>query len=197
MALVLSFWLGMRQLRESRQSSDDERFDRAVARLAGSTPTERLSGVAGLGLYLEPQQPAWHRATLRFLVNALAVEQDQTVRGELLDRLSELTPRIVARDDLNDALERLRDRNRSLYHVGELSQDELARLHATAIAITALVRNGARTRDLSKIDCVGCDFTGKLWEMMNPNFPKRRPTSPMRAQQTLLTFPGPILTTRF
>lgn len=197
-ALGVTIFLGISQLREARQSRDDERFDRAVARLAGSTATERLSGVAGLGLYLEPQQKARHRATLRFLVNALAVEQDPTVRGELLDRLSQLTPTQVSQNDLNDALERLRDRNRSLYarqraifveklmqgsalltdkgndetYIGHASGEDLAPLRATAAAITALVRNGAKTKDLSKIYCVGCDFTGKVWEMINPDFAK-------------------------
>lgn len=196
--LVVTFFLGVSQLQEARRSRDDERFDRAVARLAGSTATERLSGVAGLGLYLQPQQKARHRATLRFLVNALAVEPDPTVRGELLDRLSQLTPIEVSQNDLNDALERLRDRNRSLYarqrstfvekltqgsalptdkgndetFIGQASEADLAPLRATAAAITALVRNGAKTKDLSNIYCRACDFTGKVWEMLNPDFAK-------------------------
>jgi uncharacterized protein YjbI with pentapeptide repeats len=201
--VVVTLYLGLNQIEDARQSRDDERFEKAVARLGGSTATERLAGVAGLGLYLEPRQKArhratLHRATLHFLVNALAVEQDGTVRGELLDSLSQITPTVVGQEDLNDALERLRDRNRSLYarqrgifmdklirgaaqptdkgnnetYLGQASAEDLAALRATATAITSMVRNGARTKDLSNIYCVGCDFTGKTWEMMNPNFSK-------------------------
>jgi uncharacterized protein YjbI with pentapeptide repeats len=188
--------VGLTNINESRLSRDDERFDKAVARLGGSSAPERLAGVAGLALYLSPQQRQRHRATLSFLVNALAVEQDPTVRRELLDTLSRLTPSVVSQYDLDGALERLRDRNRGLYAwrrgmfvdklvhgtaqltdsgndetaVGQASEEDLAPLRATATAITALIRNGARTKDLSNVYCVRCDFTGKTWEMMNPNF---------------------------
>jgi uncharacterized protein YjbI with pentapeptide repeats len=196
--VVVTLYLGVSQLGETHRSNDDERFDKAVARLASSTPTERLAGVVGLGLYLEPRQKPRHRATLRFLVNALAAEQDPVVRGELLDRLSQLTLGQISQDDLNDALERLRDRNISLYarlhaafmyqvlhgtahladkgndetEVGAASEDDLAPLRATASALTALIKNGARAKNLSGVYWVRCDFSGKIWDMTNPDFSK-------------------------
>ena len=215
--------LGLQQLDQSRQSRDDERFDKAVARLAGSTSAERLSGVAGLGLFLDAQHEARHRATLRFLVNALAVEPDATVRGGLLDTFSSLTSGQISQNDLSDTLDRLRDRNRSLYqqfqadfvakrirlgpafpksgfdetHILPDSEGALAPLRATAAAITSLVRNGAKTKDLSKIYCVGCDFTGIDWEMINPNFAKIADFAHRDAAQILdlsaINFDGAIL----
>lgn len=194
--VVVTLILGLLNLQEARQSHDDERFDKAVSRLGSSNPSERLAGVGGLWLFLESKEETRHRATLRFLINALAVEQDATVRGELLDSFSRITPKVVSQNDLNDALEQLRDRNRTLYarqraiflekwtrgiakltdtdetYVGDASEENLAPLRATAAGITAMVRNGARVQDLSNIYCVGCDFTGKTWEMMNPNFSK-------------------------
>ena len=196
--IVSTLVLGLLQLSRTRQSNDDERFDKAVTRLASSDPTERLAGVVGLGLYLEPRQRQRHRATLRFLVNALAVEQDSVVRGELLDRLSQLTLNQVSQEDLNDALERLRDRNRGLYargraaffdklmqrteelagkghdetYIGHLPPEDLAPLRVTAAAIVAVVKNGARTKDLSSIYCAECDFSGKTWDMSKPDFAK-------------------------
>jgi hypothetical protein len=113
--IMWTVYSGSRQLDDARQSRDDDRFDKAITRLAGSTAAERLSGVAGLGLYLEPQQKPRHRPTLRFLVSALAGEPDPTVRGQLLDTLSSLRTPQISQADLNDALERLRDRNRDLY----------------------------------------------------------------------------------
>jgi len=196
--IAVTLGLGLAQLSITRHSNDDERFDKAVTRLAGSTPTERLAGVVGLGLYLEPRQKQRHRATLRFLVNALAVEQDPVVRSELLDRLSQVTPNQVSQNDLDDALERLRDRNRALYeeqraafidklmqgteqlsgkghdetYIGHLPSVNLAPLRVTAAAIVALVKNGARTKDLSNIYCAECDFSGKSWDMSKPDFTK-------------------------
>jgi hypothetical protein len=122
---------------------------------------------------------------------------------------------------LNDALERLRDRNRSLYarqrglfvdklihgtaqltdpgndetSIGQASGEDLAPLRVTATAITTLVRNGAKTKDLSNIYCVGCNFTGKTWEMMNPNFPKVADFAHAEAADTL-DLSGLILTVR-
>ena len=72
LGLIWTIYVGVGQLRESRRLRDEERFDKAVTRLAGSTATERLAGVAGLQLFLEPAQKNWHRPTLRFFVNALA-----------------------------------------------------------------------------------------------------------------------------
>jgi uncharacterized protein YjbI with pentapeptide repeats len=221
--VVVTLFLGLLQINEGRRSRDDERFDKAVTRLGGLTASERLAGVAGLGLYLEPREKAQHRPALHFLINALAVEPDPTVRGELLDTLSRLTPTVISQDDLNDALERLRDRNRSLYSrqrdiffaklihqtaratdpgndetsLGQTSADDMASLRATAMAIAAMVRNGARTKDLSYIYCVACDFTGKTWDLMDPNFSKVADFAHWGAKETLelsgTDFDGAIL----
>lgn len=80
--VVVTVVLGSLQLHQANQSRDDERFDKAITRLAASTPGERLSGIAGVELYLDPQQKIRHRPALRFLVGALASEPDPTVRGQ-------------------------------------------------------------------------------------------------------------------
>jgi uncharacterized protein YjbI with pentapeptide repeats len=189
-AALAALLVGFLQLRDARRSRDDERFDRAVSRLGSVSPTERLSGVAGLELFLEPAESERHRATLRFLVNALASEKDSIVSASIVSSLSRLTPLQVSRGDLNDALETLRDRNRTLYldhrtsvksfptknwdetYIVEGDSDGLTPLRATAAAMTAMIRNRVKIPDLSGIYCVRCDFTGKTWEMMNPNFSK-------------------------
>jgi len=63
--------VGISQQGALQQSKEDERFDKAVTRLAGPSPTERLTGLAGLQLFLEPEYKSRHRGTLSFLVNAL------------------------------------------------------------------------------------------------------------------------------
>jgi uncharacterized protein YjbI with pentapeptide repeats len=188
-AALAALFVGFLQLRDARRSRDDERFDRAVSRLGSASATERLSGVAGLELFLEPGHSERHRATLRFLVNALSSEKDANVSASIVSSLSRLRPSQVRLGDLNDALEALRDRNRTLYAqhrtvdrvfptddwdetyvVRPSSSDELTPLRATAAAMTAMIRNRVKITDLSGIYCVKCDFTGKTWEMMNPNF---------------------------
>jgi hypothetical protein len=187
--VVVTVVLGSLQLHQANQSRDDERFDKAITRLAASTPGERLSGIAGVELYLDSQQKTRHRPALRFLVGALAAEPDPTVRGQIIDTLASLKVPQISQADLNDALEQLRNRNRDLYaqlqaayleklrrdgglklpqndvdetHILPNSEAQFDPLRATALAIVTLIRHGARTKDLSGIYCVDCDFTGVL-----------------------------------
>jgi hypothetical protein len=192
---VVTFILGIAQYNQAARARDDERFDKAVGRLAAPEPTERLAGIAGLELFLGRDKQERHRDTLHFLINALAVEKEPTVRAALLDVVTHLTTKQVASADLNDALEKARDRNRGIFEhlqqsylenllaskvvddrnndetlIGNLTEEQRAELVATAKAITALIRNGARVKDLSAIYCVECDFSGKQMDMSLPEF---------------------------
>jgi hypothetical protein len=187
LGLMWTIVVGISQQGALQQSKEDERFDKAVTRLAGPSPTERLTGLAGLQLFLEPEYKSRHRGTLSFLVNALASESDATVRGALLDTFSRLTRLDVNQSVMNETLERLRDQNRSLLALrkdpslatakgndetgmGQLSQEDLAPLRATATAIAVLIRHGAVTQDLSEIYCESCDFSGKTLDMSRPDY---------------------------
>src|ERR1700737_177743 len=128
------------------------------------------------------------------MADALAAEHNPIVRGALLESLSELNRKQVGQEILNDALARLRDRNRDLHSefrsifltkikdgqpfqkgddeagIGSVSNEELAPLNATASALTALLRNGARIKDLSGIYCESCDFSRKVLDMTRSDF---------------------------
>jgi uncharacterized protein YjbI with pentapeptide repeats len=184
--LMVTIYIGTTQLKQAQRSRDDDRFDRAVARLASPRTTERVAGVVGLQLFLGPDQRDRHRATLQFLSNALVTERDATERHAILDTFAQLAPKEVGQDVLNATLETLRDKNRSLFglHRGKEvakeiaertgrakktvtepgedsgSDEESSALRATASAIAVLVRRGARIKDLSGIYCGECDFSG-------------------------------------
>ena len=66
----------------------------------------------------------------------------------------------------------LADKGNDETEVGAASEDDLAPLRATASALTALIKNGARAKNLSGVYCVRCDFSGKIWDMTNPDFSK-------------------------
>jgi len=194
LGLMMTIYIGATQLRQAQRARDDDRFDRAVARLASPRTTERVAGVVGLQLFLGPDQRDRHRATLQFLSNALVTEQDATERQAILDTFARLTPEEVGQDVLNATLETLRDMNRRLFalrrekeaaqkfaaltgtakkaiaeHGAEdsASDEDLSALRATASAIAVLVRRGARTKDLSEIYCDKCDFSGVAWDELN------------------------------
>lgn len=183
--LAVAFLVNSRQLAELAASRDEERFDKAVSRLGSQSPSERLTGLEGLKLFLEPSQKARHQPVLLFLANAVAIEKDATVRGAILDTFASLRQYPIEQQVLNDTLAAERDRNRSILKtlqarfqkrvnentetifekgndevgVGNLSPEDLSPLQATATTIASLVRSGAYLQDLSDIYCVSCVFS--------------------------------------
>jgi uncharacterized protein YjbI with pentapeptide repeats len=198
-AAIAGAVIALLQLAQLAASRDDDRFDRAVSRIGSDRPGERLAGVSGLQLFLNPKHVPglqWllnrkhvfrQRATLLFLVNAAAVEPDDTVRGAILDTFSSLGQYGVSQGALDETLRTARDRNRGILEVfqarfrerldeddralfekgndevwlGKLSRAERAPLTATAAIIAALIRGGAHTENLSGLYCVSCDFSAE------------------------------------
>ena len=187
LGLGLAFWSTNRQLTQLAVSGEEDRFDRAVSRLGSDNPAERLAGMSGLQLFLGPTSASKQRATLLFLVNAVAVEKDATVRAAVLDTFASVGQYRVPGQVLNEILRTARDRNRGILAIlqsrfqerlqendkalfekgndeawlGKLNEGELAPLKATAATIAALIRNGAYAEDLSHIYCVACDFSSE------------------------------------
>jgi hypothetical protein len=60
LGLMVTIFIGTTQLRQAQRARDDDRFDRAVARLASPRTTERVAGVVGLQLFLGPDQRDRH-----------------------------------------------------------------------------------------------------------------------------------------
>lgn len=110
----VTFAVGVLQLEQASGTREDERFDKAISRLAGSNATERLPGLAGLQLFLDSDYKSCHRATLEFLANALAVEGDDTVRNAILTVLARLKPGQIDHPDLTYVVEKLRDETRNI-----------------------------------------------------------------------------------
>ena len=184
-ALFIALYSNSRQLAQLAASRDDERFDKAVSRLGSQNPSERIAGLAGLQLFLEPSQRRRHEAVLLFLANAVAVEKDTTVRSTMLDTFAHLRQYHVDPEVLNHILAAERDRNKGILEylharfrarleentsvifekgndetgLGKVSPEDLEPLQATATALASLVRAGAHIQDLSGIYCVSCNFS--------------------------------------
>ena len=185
LGILGTLWLGISQLRETQASHDDERFERAVARLASSQATERLTGLAAVQQFLRSPDSSRQESTLRYLVNAVVIEHDPTVRSAILDVLNSLSDLHLNRHALSEGLATARDRNRAILRrlmdeftnaqtvakkrlvgssysevpIGNPPLDERAPLDSSAAAIAALVRAGGRVDDLSLTYCVECKFS--------------------------------------
>jgi hypothetical protein len=172
-ALVWTVNSGLQQLRQTQNAQDQDRFDKALSRLGSSSVSERLTGAAGLSLFLTRDQQNRHAATLRFLASALITEKDSSVRQTILDTFSHMDPIVVKQDARDDALRALLDLNRSALQVVIREQEpfsstpqsrdpdfasKLEGLRASSKAIVFLVKDGTREHNFSGIDCTDCNF---------------------------------------
>jgi len=177
-ALSAFFWSitsGWKQMTLTQNAQDQDRFDKALTRLGSASVSERLTGAAGLSLFLTSDQEQRHAATLRFLASALVIEKDSSVRQAILDTFSHMDPAVVGAPAREEGLRTLLDLNRSTYsallHVppsepetqkflAAEEADLAAAVGASAKAILIFVKNGTFGRDFSGISCEGCDFSG-------------------------------------
>jgi uncharacterized protein YjbI with pentapeptide repeats len=111
---ILAFFVGFGQLRQSADSQTADRFDKALTRLASQRPDERMTGVSGLNLFVSDKTQALKKQALVFLVNALSLENDERVRGAILDVLTALPTE--SSSTLDEGLRTAIERNRSLTH---------------------------------------------------------------------------------
>jgi uncharacterized protein YjbI with pentapeptide repeats len=188
-ALVWTINAGVTQLHQTQNAQDQDRFDKALTRLGSTSVSERLTGAAGLSLFLTNDQQERHAATLRFLATALVIEKNTNVREAILDTFSHIDPAIVHPEAREDALRTLLDLNRSAVNVtgpnqangqiervreSDLADTQAATdgLRASARAIVILIKFGTRQRDFSKIDCAGCDLSSATssLDLSNANF---------------------------
>lgn len=115
MGLLGSFWIGWNQIKQSQETRDNERFDKALTRVGSKDFLERLTGVSGLRLFLNEGDKPRQSAALHFLVNAVANENDPQIRSAILDAFSDIKTPPVNHDALSSALVTAIEKNRVLY----------------------------------------------------------------------------------
>jgi uncharacterized protein YjbI with pentapeptide repeats len=198
LGLFCTMYIALSQREDARQGRDDERFERAITRIGSNQTSERLTGIAGLQQFLDSGDARHQTNALQYLVNAAAIEEDATVRSAILDVFGGADPSHITLQAMNKALISARDRNRAILvryidhffaiplvnnrfpsgpaysevPIGELSQEQRAPLEATANIIAALIRDGAKTEDMSRVYCVECKFgrDDKSVDMSHINF---------------------------
>jgi hypothetical protein len=90
LGLVFTMYLAWSQREEARRARDDERFERAIARIGSTQVPERLTGIAGLEQFLKSSEPERQAKSLQYLVNGVVIEPDATARSAILDIFSGL-----------------------------------------------------------------------------------------------------------
>jgi uncharacterized protein YjbI with pentapeptide repeats len=93
-----------RQSAEAEENRAADRFDRALARMAErDNPQARISGVAGLKLFLFDGKPKHQKEAVHYLITAVGRETSLDVRQAILDSLDDAVN--FYQETKNDALE--------------------------------------------------------------------------------------------
>ncbi len=70
----VTLYIGFRQARQIKQARLNERFDKALTRLASDKEKERINAVSSLGLFLTEHNNSLQGSALHFLVNAVSLD---------------------------------------------------------------------------------------------------------------------------
>lgn len=105
-----------RQSKDAEESRAADRFDKALSRLAErDNPGARMSGVAGLRLFLIDSRPTHQREALHYLVTLLGEEKSPEVQQVFLDAFTDA--RLFTQEAKDDALRTAIEIDRSLTEV--------------------------------------------------------------------------------
>jgi uncharacterized protein YjbI with pentapeptide repeats len=176
-------------MKQARKAAIDDRFDKTIARMASQDTYARVTGIAGLRQFLSGSPESsfslishYNREAdaVSYLVTALAVEKDPILRDAILDVLSQLRSGGVDSGAIDSGLRIALERNRKLARSVDIGEDDLnalpaddarlAQLHATALAVVALVRQGGRLDNMTELYCAECDFSGAGIDLSNTKF---------------------------
>jgi uncharacterized protein YjbI with pentapeptide repeats len=132
---ILAFFVGFGQLHQGAENQAADRFDKTLTRLASTRPDERMTGVAGLQLFLQGDSGLLQTQALQFLINGLSIETDGRVSGAILDVLRDLPRGTPSQAALDEALRTAIERNRSLtWDARDSTNQRIARKQWEALA---------------------------------------------------------------
>lgn len=160
------------EIEQNRNIRVEERLDKTVLNLGSDSAQLRLGSVINLRTFLDKKHEKYHHQVLLSVANILGNEKESSVRSAMIQILSEIDTNIVNNEILEKTLETLIDYSKFHLETGELyrkrinnefanpapdSQESIAR--DISKGILALFRKGIKTKNMSSIFCVKCDFS--------------------------------------
>src|SRR5260370_27337387 len=110
-ALIWTIHAGIVQMGQTQNAQDQDRFDKAISGLGSQSVNERLTGTAGLSLFLGKGQRSRNAAPLQFLASALVIEPDSNVPHSIRDTFSHIDTSAVDHAARHQALPPFIDTN--------------------------------------------------------------------------------------
>lgn len=113
-SVAFSVFFSLSQLHRADDARIDDRFDKALTRLASDQQAVRISGVSGLRLFISNGEASRRAEAVQFLIDALAAEKDPVVQSTILAVIDNLKAMKLDGAAIDAALETAIERNRSL-----------------------------------------------------------------------------------
>ena len=111
---IVAYSIGYGQLSQSEENRVTDRFEKALTRLSSKNPTERITAVTSLGLFLSDNDPEHQSYSLRALVDAMAFENEEKVAETIIETMRQIKKDTLSSDALNSAIRLVVKHNRSL-----------------------------------------------------------------------------------
>lgn len=165
--LFVSSYQWVRTARAQQEARVEDRIDHGLDQLNNGSPDARLAAVAALSGFIHRDSVHCEQILLAFAAR-LGFEESVVVRNAILASLDSLDAR-VSQPTLDDVARSLVQINQSLVVAGNLraakrttpvaASPAEGRAISTMLAISTLLRKGARARNLDRTYLVGADLT--------------------------------------
>jgi hypothetical protein len=161
---AIALYVGFNQIRQSELNRDAERFDKALSRLAGVEASDRITGVAGLRVFISDSRSPFQTQALEYLVDHLYFESDESVESTILNVFKDLKKGQVNQEALNTVLKLAIEKNRLLTR--SIARGYEARVQAAQAKVVARHIQVAQNRKTAPV--VEPPFTKKLIDQLTP-----------------------------
>lgn len=169
-----------------REQRIEERLERTLTLLSSERPAQRAAAIGSLSSFLAPKESGRNTRVTVAVANALALEDDQVVRGALVAFFQNLDAGQIDQVAASRALAALAANNRAL--MADAAERDINdsfsapderpardRLLALTAAMAELLRKKARAANmsgvyLSRVDLSGLDLAGTNFDDANLDF---------------------------
>jgi Pentapeptide repeats (9 copies) len=161
---IIGLWISSTHWLEDNAQG---RFQKALDQFSDKSPYARLAGVTGIYPFLSDKSNASRRLqAMLVMANAIALEDSPTVRRAIVSAFEGVDGRVLGKSELDETSDLLVRVSRGLMSEGDLWQlssesntGPEARAKATADALVALLRKGAKPTDMSGIYLADSDLS--------------------------------------
>lgn len=124
--ILVTFVIGTNQSKQAEETRTSEIVDKALTRMAESSPQVKLSGIAGLHTVLDIGTTEDRRSVLQFLLLDIAAEHNSVIRETIESIFRNLSQSTIPKETLNAVLQTAIDQDRALFQTYFMDSSKLS-----------------------------------------------------------------------